>query len=257
MRSALTAALIAAVLAARTIPLAAETLPVDPAHSHAEFGVHVLWFGRIVGRIDKLHGTLDLDRRLGVASVDVHVAAAAVRMDNSDYADWARGPEFFDAAQHPQIRFVSQAFPLDRLQRGGDLEGTLTLRGISHPVRFKLLPQPCLVATLDLAPAPPVSAPAAEGSAPLAAAAFATSVPAVATTAPTATAQTAWPPSAATASASLTPAPLCRALARGSIDRRRFGMTAHRFTVADRVELGLVLSLRPARRSPHAPHLRE
>lgn len=254
MRSALPAALLAAVLAARTLPLAAETLPVDPAHSHAEFGVHVLWFGRIVGRLDKLQGTLDLDRRRGVASVDVHVAAAAVRMSNAGYADWARGPDFFDAAQHPQIRFVSQPFPLDRLQQGGDLEGTLTLRGISRPVRFRLLPQPCLVATLDLARAAPVRAPAGADSAPVAAAASAASVPAGTATATTAPVQTAWPPSAATRSTS---APLCRALARGSIERRRFGMTAHRFTVADRVELGLVLSLRPVRRSLHAPRLRE
>ena len=245
MRSALPAALLAAVLAARILPLAAETLPVDPAHSHAEFGVHVLWFGRIVGRLDKLQGTLDLDRRRGLATVDVHVAAAAVRMDDSGYADWARGPDFFDAARHPQIRFVSQPFPLDRLQQGGDLEGTLTLRGISRPVRFKLLPQPCLVTTLDLATVATVRARAGADGAPVTAATSAASVPAgTATAAP---AQTSWPASAATTAASSIPVPLCRALARGSIERRRFGMTAHRFTVADRVELGLVLSLRPAR----------
>ncbi len=247
MRSALPAALFAAVLAARILPLAAETLPVDPAHSHAEFGVHVLWFGKIVGRLDKLQGTLDLDRRRGLASVDVHVAAAAVRMDNSGYADWARGPDFFDAARHPQIRFVSQPFPLDRLQQGGDLEGTLTLRGISRPVRFKLLPQPCLMTTLDLATAATERAHAGADSAAVAAAPSTASVPAGTATAAAAPAQTSQPASAATAAASSIPVPLCRALARGSIERRRFGMTAHRFTVADRVELGLVLSLRPAR----------
>ncbi len=245
MRSALPAALLAAVLAARTLPLAAETLPVDPAHSHAEFGVHVLWFGRIVGRLDKLQGTLDLDRRSGQASVDVHVAAAAVRMDNSRYADWARGPDFFDAARHPQIRFVSQPFPLDRLQQGGDLEGTLTLRGISHPVRFELLAQPCLAAMLDLATAATARAPAAANSAPVAVAASAASVPAGTANATAAPAQTTGPASAATAAARSTPAPLCRALARGSIERRRFGMTAQRFTIGDRVELGLVLSIPP------------
>lgn len=232
MRAALPAVLLAAVLAAHALPVAAETLAVDPAHSHAEFGVRVLWFGKIVGRLDDLQGTLDLDRRGGVATVDVHVAAAAVRMDDRRYADWARGPDFFDAARHPQIRFVSQPFPLDRLQQGGALEGTLTLRGISRPVRFELLPQPCLAATLDLAAAATVRPPAAASSAPTAAA----------TTAPAQTTALA----AATAAAGSAPAPPCRALARGSIERSRFGMTAHRFIVADRVELGLVLSLRPA-----------
>lgn len=247
MRSALPAALLAAAFAAYSFPLAAETLSVDAAHSHAEFGVHVLWFGKIAGRLDGLQGTLDLDRRQGMATVDVHVAAAAVRMDDRRYAGWARGPDFFDAAQHPQIRFVSQPFPLDRLQQGGALAGTLTLRGISRPVRFELLPQPCLVATLDLAVAATVRAPADAHSATVAAATSAASVPAGAATATAAPAQTTWPASAATAAASSIPAPQCRALARGSIERRRFGMTAHRFIVADRIELGLVLSLQPAR----------
>lgn len=233
MRAALPAVLLAAVLAAHALPLAAEPLPVDPARSHAEFGVRVLWFGKIVGRLDDLQGTLDLDRRRGVATVDVHVAAAAVRMDDRRYADWARGPDFFDAARHPQIRFVSQPFPLDRLQQGGALEGTLTLRGISRPVRFELLPQPCLAATLDLAAAATVRAPADVNSAPAAAA-----TAAAAQTTPLA--------AAVTTAAGSAPAPPCRALARGSIERSRFGMTAHRFIVADRVELGLVLSLRPA-----------
>jgi polyisoprenoid-binding protein YceI len=242
MRSALPVVLLAAVLAARTLPLVAETLPVDPAHSHAEFAVHVLWFGRIVGRLDDLQGTLDLDRRRGVATVDVHVATATLRMDDVRYADWARGPDFFDAARHPQIRFVSQPFPLDRLLQGGDLEGILTLRGISRPVRFELLPQPCLVTTLALATAAIVRAPAEASSAPVAAAASMAGVPAGSATAAAAPAQAASP---ATDAATSTPAPPCRALARGSIERSRFGMTAHRFTVADRVELGLVLRLLP------------
>ena len=246
MRAALPAVLLAAVLAAHALPLAAETLPVDPARSHAEFGVHVLWFGKIVGRLDDLQGTLDLDRRRGVATVDVHVAAAAVRMDDRRYADWARGPDFFDAARHPQIRFVSQPFPLDRLQQGGVLEGTLTLRGISRPVRFELLSQPCLRATLDLAAVATVRAPADANSAPVAAATSAAGVPAGAVTAAAEPAQTTSLAVAAATAAGSTPAPPCRALARGSIERSRFGMTAHRFIVADRVELGLVLSVRPA-----------
>ncbi len=226
MRATLPAALLAAAFATHPFPLAAETLSVDAAHSHAEFGVHVLWFGKIAGRLDGLQGTLDLDRRQGLATVDVHVAAAAVRMDDRRYADWARGPDFFDAAQHPQIRFVSQPFPLDRLQQGGALAGTLTLRGISRPVRFELLPQSCRLAALDPAQAATVAASAAGINASASAATASTTIPAVA---------------ASTAA----PATLCRALARGSIERTRFGMTAQRFTIGDRVELGLVLSIPP------------
>lgn len=58
MRAALPAALPAGVFAAHALPLAAATLSVDPARSHAEFGVHVLWFGKVVGRLDDLQGTV-------------------------------------------------------------------------------------------------------------------------------------------------------------------------------------------------------
>ena len=94
MRAALLpAALLAAMLAA--FAASAETLRVDPAHSHAEFGVHVLWFGKIVGRLDGLDGTMRVDRRQHLAEVDVRVAAASVQMAHRSFTEWARGADFF------------------------------------------------------------------------------------------------------------------------------------------------------------------
>ena len=39
---------------------------------------------------------------------------------------------------YPEIRFVSESFPLQRLRKGGSLSGTLTIRGIDQPATFNL-----------------------------------------------------------------------------------------------------------------------
>ncbi|MHB1617524.1 MAG: YceI family protein, partial [Metallibacterium sp.] len=145
------------------------SLHIDPAHSHAEFGVHVLWFGKVVGRLDALHGRVRIDTN-GQARVDVVVDARSLRMHNTDYEAFASGPGFFDSARYPAIDFRSVPFPVKQLSAGGPVEGALTLRGITHTVRFDLLPQPCAL----FAGARATDTPAAASSA----------APAVATTAP-------------------------------------------------------------------------
>jgi len=55
----------------------------------------------------------------------------------------SKSNEFFDSAQFPKIRFVSDSFPLVRMNHGGDLDGMLTLRGIEHPVHMTIDASDC------------------------------------------------------------------------------------------------------------------
>jgi polyisoprenoid-binding protein YceI len=64
-------------------------------------------------------------------------------MGNQSYEDWVKSPEFFDVARHPEIGFVSEPFPLQRLHKGGQLSGTLTIRGVARPETFDLAPAEC------------------------------------------------------------------------------------------------------------------
>jgi polyisoprenoid-binding protein YceI len=64
-------------------------------------------------------------------------------MERPDYAEWARSPEFFDAARHPWIRFNARGVPLQLFGDGGTLDGALTLRGITRPATLELLPSDC------------------------------------------------------------------------------------------------------------------
>lgn len=116
---------------------------LDSARSHAEFGVKVLWLVGVRGRFGKVQGTVDVDRFRNFASVDARIDANAVEMSSKNYEEWVKSDEFFDVAEHPEIRFVSESFPLQRLRKGGQLSGTLTIRGTAQPATFDLAAATC------------------------------------------------------------------------------------------------------------------
>jgi polyisoprenoid-binding protein YceI len=111
---------------------------LDSARSDAQFRVKAMWLIGIHGYFGSVRGSVEIDRFRNQAVVDARIDADNVRMNVRGYEDWVKSPEFFDAFAHPEIRFVSEPFPLQRLHNGGELPGTLTLRGVSQPVRFTL-----------------------------------------------------------------------------------------------------------------------
>jgi polyisoprenoid-binding protein YceI len=116
---------------------------LDSQRSQATFAVKVMWLLPVHGRFGKVHGRVDVDRFRSVATVDARSAAGAGEMGNQSYEDWVKSPEFFDVARHPEIGFVSEPFPLQRLHKGGHLSGTLTIRGVARPETFDLAPAEC------------------------------------------------------------------------------------------------------------------
>jgi polyisoprenoid-binding protein YceI len=116
---------------------------LDSQRSQATFAVKVMWLLPVHGRFGKVHGRVDVDRFRSVATVDARLDAGAVEMGNQSYEDWVKSPEFFDVARHPEIGFVSEPFPLQRLHKGGHLSGTLTIRGVARPETFDLAPAEC------------------------------------------------------------------------------------------------------------------
>lgn len=131
------AALLIAALAQASLA-AAETIPIDSQRSNAQFRVKAVWLFGVHGYFTHVGGRVELEPASGLAIVDARIDANAVRMNLRGYESWVRSAEFFDAARHPEIRFLSEPFPLGRFDDGGALPGTLTLRGISARVTFRL-----------------------------------------------------------------------------------------------------------------------
>jgi polyisoprenoid-binding protein YceI len=120
-----------------------ETVLIDGDRSHADFTVKVMWLFDTGGRFAGLEGEVRIDHFRSQAVVSARIAVDSVRMDGRGNEEWVKSPEFFDAVAWPEIRFESDNFPLLRLERGGDLPGRLTVRGVTRPVTFTLLPSAC------------------------------------------------------------------------------------------------------------------
>lgn len=102
-----------------------------------------MWLIPVHGRFGTLQGTIVIDRFRGTASVDARIDVNDIHMRSASNEAWVKSAEFFDATHYPQIHFVSNAFALGRLQKGGEIEGTLTIRGITRQARFELAPSDC------------------------------------------------------------------------------------------------------------------
>lgn len=129
------------------------TRMIDSAHSRAEFDVKVLWLIGVHGSFNEVYGDVALDRFRSMARVDARIRINNVTMRNQKYEDWIKSPEFFDAKNFPEIRFVSDWFDIARLEHGGALEGTLTMRGASHHERFEIAPSACAPDAANACPA--------------------------------------------------------------------------------------------------------
>lgn len=135
-----------ALLAAALMPgdLRADDLSghLDPALSRAEFALRVVWVRRVEGHFEYIQGGISYPLP-GRFDVRVQIAAQSLRMKNPEHAEWARSAEFFDAEHHPWIAFEARDASTDLLRDGGELRGLLSLRGVTLPASFDLLPSSC------------------------------------------------------------------------------------------------------------------
>ena len=110
---------------------------IDPAHSQATFSVKHMMISTVKGHFNVLSGHLHIDEQNPANSwVDAQVDAASVDTRDTNRDGHLQSPDFFDAAQYPQISFKST-----KVEPDGDNEykvlGDLTIRGVTKPVVFK------------------------------------------------------------------------------------------------------------------------
>ena len=117
---------------------AADVYELDSVKSHATFDVKVMWLVGIRGDFGAVKGRLVVDRFRGTANVEADIDANDLHMRTHSYEAWAKSDEFFDTQHFPTIHFVSDNFPIARMTHGGELDGTLTLRGVERPVHLAI-----------------------------------------------------------------------------------------------------------------------
>src|SRR4051794_38012958 len=95
------------------------TWRLDPARSSVEFHVrHFYGLMTVKGRFDSYHDTLDLDGR---PAVELTIDADSLDTKHAKRDAHLRSGDFFDIANHPQVRFVADSASLR--------DETLTARG--------------------------------------------------------------------------------------------------------------------------------
>jgi polyisoprenoid-binding protein YceI len=114
----------------QTIP--AGVYDVDPAHSNVGFEVRHMGIATVRGKFGTFEGKIDASGDAPVLEGRVDVSTIDTGEANRD--GHLKGPEFFDADQHPQITFNGTT-----ADAGGSevtLTGEITIKGISQPIEL-------------------------------------------------------------------------------------------------------------------------
>jgi polyisoprenoid-binding protein YceI len=114
-------------MAATATPLSG-TYAVDPVHSSFGFAVKYQGVSVFRGTLGEVDATLAAGRLEGTAKVE----SISIRTPEQFRAH-VLSPEFFDAANHPEVRFVSDEIDL-REDGTASVTGQLTIKGITKPV---------------------------------------------------------------------------------------------------------------------------
>jgi len=118
-------------------------LYMDPQRSRIGFEVRTRFGQRIEGLFPHFEGRVEVLSD-GRHQVHLKMFTRSVEIPGKDrYTGWMRGPDFFDAGRYPSVEFDSLPYWPDTVGNGGDIQGRLTLRGVSHPETLRVEKAEC------------------------------------------------------------------------------------------------------------------
>ena len=109
------------------------TYNVDPSHSNVGFAVRHMGIATVRGQFKKFEGSVEVaDGRLTLAGT---VGVASIDTGDENRDGHLQSPEFFDAAQFPEISFSSTG-----AETAGEgrikLNGEITIKGTTKPIEL-------------------------------------------------------------------------------------------------------------------------
>lgn len=106
---------------------------VDPAHSSVSFEVRHMGIATVRGKFSQFEGRIEASGQTPLLQGTVEVDSIDTGEENRD--GHLKSPEFFDAAQHPQISFRSSAGE-PAADGKVKLTGEITIKGVSKPIEL-------------------------------------------------------------------------------------------------------------------------
>jgi polyisoprenoid-binding protein YceI len=107
---------------------------IDPTHSSAHFSVRHLMISNVKGEFTKVSGTVTYDPddpKASKVEATIDVASLHTRDDQRD--GHLKSADFFDAAQFPEIKFVSTSVEADG-NHEYLVKGDMTIHGVTREV---------------------------------------------------------------------------------------------------------------------------
>jgi polyisoprenoid-binding protein YceI len=120
----------------------AATYNMDPFHTHVIFEIdHILSTNR--GRFDKKEGVVEFDAQARTGSVKLTLDMSSINTGVLPFNKALASRDYFDAEQFPTATFTADEFVFDG-DKVAEVNGTLTLRGKTNPVKLKALRFACV-----------------------------------------------------------------------------------------------------------------
>ena len=107
---------------------------IDSAHSRVQFSVRHMMISTVRGRFNAFSGTVEFDEDNPTSSsVDVVIDVASIDTREQQRDDHLRSPDFFDAANFPDMTFKSKRIEQTG-EKSGRMIGDLTIKDITKEV---------------------------------------------------------------------------------------------------------------------------
>ena len=120
--------------------VAAVVRRIDPVRSVVQFTITKLGYEDVTGLFRESEGEILYDpARPSASSIRWRVKIASILTDASNRDRALQSEEYFDAARHPFLSFVSREV---RESSGGmlDVSGDITIRGVTRPLTLSVRP---------------------------------------------------------------------------------------------------------------------
>lgn len=132
-----------------TVLAAPQTYVIDTLHSYPNFTINHLGMTTLHGRFDKMTGKVVFDPAAKTGSLEAKVATASVTTGDAKRTDGARSrdehlraADFFNSAEFPEMTYKSTRFNFSG-ESVESIDGTLTLLGMSKPVKLNVTSFKC------------------------------------------------------------------------------------------------------------------